>query len=83
MAKIFSQEKYPCMRYFIGDVRDYQGLSRAMAGVNYVIHAPALKHGSAPEYNPFKFIKTNVMGAQNIIEASIDHRGKKISGIFY
>ena len=71
MAKIFPESKYPCMRYFLGDVRDADRLSRALKGVDHVIHAAALKHVPAAEYNPFEFVKTNVQGAQNIIEANI------------
>nr|BFD31187.1 UDP-N-acetylglucosamine 4,6-dehydratase (inverting) [Pigmentibacter ruber] len=78
MAKVFSQDKYSCMRYFIGDVRDHSRLSRALVGVDYVIHAAALKHVPAAEYNPFEYIKTNVIGAQNIIEACIDQKVKKV-----
>ncbi|RYZ90082.1 MAG: UDP-N-acetylglucosamine 4,6-dehydratase (inverting) [Proteobacteria bacterium] len=72
MAKEFSPENFPCMRYFLGDVRDYSRLARALHGVDYVIHAAALKHVTAGEYNPFEFIKTNVLGAQNIIEGSVE-----------
>src|SRR5688572_956900 len=72
MAKTFSTEKYPAMRYFLGDVRDRDRLSRAFVGVDIVIHTAALKHVPAAEYNPFEFIKTNVHGAQNIIETAIE-----------
>ena len=72
MAKVFSPEKYPSLRYFIGDVRDRDRLMQAFRGVDIVIHAAALKHVPAAEYNPFEFIKTNVMGAQNLIEAAIE-----------
>lgn len=78
MAKVFPTEKYPCMRYFLGDVRDQARLSRALNGVDYVIHAAALKHVPAAEYNPFEYIKTNIMGAQNIIEACLDQKVKKV-----
>lgn len=60
------------MRYFVGDVRDESRLKRAFDGVDYVIHAAALKQVPACEYNPFEAIKTNVMGAQNIVDAAID-----------
>ncbi len=63
---------HPCMRYFLGDVRDVDRLRRAFAGVDMVIHAAALKQVPACEYNPFEAIMTNVMGARNIIEAAID-----------
>lgn len=66
------------MRYFIGDVRDEQRLERAMEGVDIVIHAAALKQVPACEYNPFEAIKTNIMGAQNVIDASIRCGVKKV-----
>ncbi|MGZ5915431.1 MAG: UDP-N-acetylglucosamine 4,6-dehydratase (inverting) [Hyphomicrobium sp.] len=72
MAKTFSPERFPNLRYFLGDVRDQDRLMRAFNGVDVVIHAAALKHVPAAEYNPFEFIKTNVIGAQNIIEAAIE-----------
>jgi UDP-N-acetylglucosamine 4,6-dehydratase len=61
----------PCMRYFIGDVRDLQRLEKAMNGVDYVVHAAALKHVPIAEYNPMECIKTNINGAQNVIDASL------------
>ena len=66
------------MRYFIGDVRDYSRLKRAMDGVDIVIHAAALKQVPACEYNPFEAVKTNVMGGQNVIDAAISCRVKKV-----
>lgn len=66
------------MRFFIGDVRDKNRLYRAFSGVDYVVHAAALKQVPACEYNPFEAIKTNVLGAQNIIEASIDCGVKRV-----
>jgi UDP-N-acetylglucosamine 4,6-dehydratase len=71
MAQKFNAK---CMRYFIGDVRDLPRLNKAMNGVNYVVHAAALKHVPIAEYNPMECIKTNVMGAQNIIDAAIDNQ---------
>jgi len=68
MAQKFSDS---CMRYFIGDVRDLPRLQKAMVGVDFVVHAAALKHVPIAEYNPMECIKTNVMGAQNIIDACI------------
>ena len=67
-----------CMRYFIGDVRDANRLKKAMTDVDYVIHAAALKHVPIAEYNPMECIKTNIDGAQNVIDAAIDNRVKKI-----
>ncbi len=72
MAQEFPESKYPCMRYFLGDIRDVDRLKRAFQGIDVVIHAAALKQVPAAEYNPFEFIKTNVLGAQNIIDASLD-----------
>ncbi len=70
MAQIFNDS---CMRYFIGDVRDLQRLQKAMNNVNFVVHAAALKHVPIAEYNPMECIKTNVMGAQNVIDACIEN----------
>jgi len=68
MAQKFNDK---CMRYFIGDVRDLPRLQKAMVGVDFVVHAAALKHVPIAEYNPMECIKTNVMGAQNVIDACI------------
>ena len=78
MAQQFSQAKYPQIRYFIGDVRDRDRLRRAMEGVDVVVHAAALKQVPAAEYNPFEAIKTNIIGAQNVIENAIDMGVKKV-----
>ncbi len=74
------QQKYnaSCMRYFIGDVRDAERLTQAMNGVDYVIHAAALKQVPAAEYNPMECIKTNIHGAENVIKASLAANVKKI-----
>lgn len=72
MAQRFSDRDYPGLRYFIGDVRDPDRLRRALEGIDIVIHAAALKQVPAAEYNPFECIKTNVIGAQNVIEASLE-----------
>ncbi len=68
----------PCMRYFLGDVRDYQRLAQAMKGVDIVIHAAALKHVPAAEYNPMECIKTNIYGAENVIRAAIENNVDKV-----
>ena len=78
MGQVFSDSTYPCMRYFIGDVRDQDRLRRALEGIDIVIHAAALKQVPAAEYNPFECIKTNVLGAQNVIEACLDSGVKKV-----
>jgi UDP-N-acetylglucosamine 4,6-dehydratase len=72
MGQVFSDTKYPAVRYFIGDIRDGARLKRALEGIDVVIHAAALKQVPAAEYNPFECIKTNVLGAQNLIEACLD-----------
>ena len=66
------------MRYFLGDIRDADRLEMAIRGVDYVVHAAALKHVTAAEYNPFECIKTNIMGAENLVNAAIKTRVKKI-----
>jgi UDP-N-acetylglucosamine 4,6-dehydratase len=71
----------PRLRWFIGDIRDLQRLKRAFHGVDYVIHAAALKQVDTGEYNPMEFIKTNVLGSQNIIDASIDTGVKKVGAL--
>lgn len=68
----------PCMRYFIGDVRDSQRMMEAMEGVDYVIHAAAMKQVPAAEYNPMECIKTNIHGAENIIKAAIANNVEKV-----
>ncbi len=70
MAQEFSEAEHGCMRYFIGDVRDVDRLEMAMRGVDVVIHAAALKQVPAAEYNPFECIRTNVHGAENIVQAA-------------
>lgn len=77
MAKKFPVEKYP-VRYFLGDIRDKDRLYRAFAGVDYVVHAAALKQVPALEYNPFEAVKTNVIGAENIVDAAIDRGVSKV-----
>jgi UDP-N-acetylglucosamine 4,6-dehydratase (inverting) len=78
MAQVFSQSDYPSLRYFIGDVRDADRLKRAMENIDIVIHAAALKQVPAAEYNPFECIKTNVMGAQNLIDACLDSKVQRV-----
>jgi UDP-N-acetylglucosamine 4,6-dehydratase len=68
----------PCMRYFIGDVRDSERLKQAMSGVDFVIHAAALKQVPAAEYNPMECIKTNVHGAENVIQAALHNNVEKV-----
>lgn len=78
MAQKFPQSKYAALRYFIGDVRDEPRLRRALEGIDIVVHAAALKQVPAAEYNPFECIKTNVLGAQNLIEACLDSKVQRL-----
>lgn len=78
MAQLFDTDRYPGIRYFIGDVRDADRLRRAMEGIDVVIHAAALKQVPTAEYNPFECIKTNVLGAQNVIEAALESSVKRV-----
>lgn len=71
MAEEFPESRYPALRYFIGDVRDIDRLKRAFTGVDYVIHAAAMKHVHIAEYNPDECVKTNVGGAENVIRAAL------------
>jgi UDP-N-acetylglucosamine 4,6-dehydratase len=74
------QQKFdaPCMRYFLGDVRDSERLKQAMRGIDYVVHAAALKQVPAAEYNPTECIRTNVSGAENVINAAIENGVEKV-----
>ena len=78
MAQKYPETKYGCIRYFIGDVRDRARLRRALEGIDTVVHAAALKQVPAAEYNPMEFIRTNVFGAENLIEASVDAGVKRV-----
>ena len=78
MAQVYSQERYPPMRYFIGDVRDVDRLEMAMRGIDCVVHAAALKHVPAAEYNPIECIRTNVHGAENVVAAALRCRVKRV-----
>ena len=78
MAQKLSQRDYPALRYFIGDIRDEARLRRALEGVDTVIHAAALKQVPAAEFNPFECIKTNVLGAQNLIDAVLDSNVRNV-----
>tara|TARA_B100000963_G_C22630959_1_gene674895 strand:+ start:1251 stop:2258 length:1008 start_codon:yes stop_codon:yes gene_type:complete len=78
LSKDLNEKKHSCLRFFIGDVRDYDRLNLAIKNVDYVIHAAALKHVPAAEYNPFECIKTNLNGTENIVRASIENKVKKI-----
>jgi len=78
MAQEFPTSQYKAIRYFIGDVRDYDRLERAFTGVDYVIHAAAMKHVHIAEYNPDECVKTNVGGAENVIKAALKTNVKRV-----
>ena len=78
MRQLYPESRFPCMRYFIGDVRDKERLYRALDGVELVVHAAALKQVPICEYNPLEAVKTNVLGAANLIDAAIDREVKKV-----
>ena len=78
MAQKFPNEKYPAIRYLIGDIRDLDRLKRALREVDYVIHTAAMKHVHLAEYNPMECIKTNVLGAENLINACLESNVKKV-----
>ncbi|TXI21062.1 MAG: UDP-N-acetylglucosamine 4,6-dehydratase (inverting) [Roseateles sp.] len=78
MSQRFGERAYPAIRYFLGDVRDEARVRRALEGVEIVIHAAALKQVPAAEYNPFECIKTNILGAQNLIEACMDQHVERV-----
>ena len=78
MKNKFNEKQNEKLRFFIGDVRDKDRLSLALKNIDFVIHAAALKQVPSSEYNPFETIKTNILGAQNVIEASIENNVKKV-----
>ena len=78
MAQLFPEKRYPGLRFFIGDIRDEARLQRALEGIDIVVHAAALKQVPAAEYNPFEAIKTNVLGAQNLIEACLNNGVQRV-----
>ena len=78
MSKKFSEDKYKFIRYFLGDIRDKNRLMSALNGVDFVVHAAALKQVPRAEYDPFEYIKTNILGAQNLIEGCIEKKINKV-----
>ncbi len=78
MAQQFPESRHPCLRYFIGDVRDRERLLRACARVDTIIHAAAMKHITAAEYNPTECIATNILGAQNVIDEAISNDVERV-----
>lgn len=78
MSQKFNVREYPCIRYFIGDIRDKERLHRAFSSVDYIIHTAAMKQVPTAEYNPFEAVMTNIIGTQNIINVAIDNGVKKV-----
>lgn len=78
LQQVFPQQQFPQLRFFLGDIRDCQRLQRALEGIDIVVHAAALKQVPAAEYNPMEFIKTNVLGAENLVQACLDTGVKKL-----
>lgn len=78
MAQEFPASKFKAMRYFIGDVRDFERVKRAFKEVDFVIHAAAMKHVHIAEYNPMECVKTNILGAENVINASLETQVKRV-----
>jgi UDP-N-acetylglucosamine 4,6-dehydratase/5-epimerase len=78
MAQEYPENIYPQMRFFIGDVRDFERVKRALKGVDYVIHAAAMKHVPIAEYNPMECVKTNIIGAENVINACLETEVERV-----
>jgi UDP-N-acetylglucosamine 4,6-dehydratase (inverting) len=78
MAQDYPHDRYPNVRFFIGDVRDFDRVKRALKGIDYVIHAAAMKHVPIAEYNPMECVKTNILGAENIINACLETEVKRV-----
>ncbi len=78
MAQLYPAEKYPNIRFFIGDIRDFDRVKRALRGIDYVIHAAAMKHVPVAEYNPMECVKTNILGAENLINACLETEVKRV-----
>jgi UDP-N-acetylglucosamine 4,6-dehydratase (inverting) len=78
MAQEYPHSKYPMIRFFIGDVRDYSRLKRALNGIDYVVHAAAMKHVHIAEYNPDECVKTNIGGAENLVQACLANGVEKV-----
>ena len=78
MAQEYPHSEYPMIRFFIGDVRDYPRLKRALSGIDYVVHAAAMKHVHIAEYNPDECVKTNIGGAENLVQACLSNGVQKV-----
>ena len=78
LQQIFPEKSFPQLRFFLGDVRDRDRLTRALEGIDTVVHAAALKQVPAAEYNPMEFINTNVLGAENVVQACLDTKVRRV-----
>ena len=78
MAQDYPADKFPQIRFFIGDVRDFERIKRALKGIDFVVHAAAMKHVHIAEYNPMECVKTNILGAENIINACLESEVKHV-----
>ena len=78
MQQQFPPDQYPQLLFFLGDIRDPERIKRALEGIDTVIHAAALKQVPAAEYNPMEFIKTNVLGAENLVQACLDSQVQRV-----
>ena len=78
MQQQFPPDQYPQLRFFLGDIRDPERIKRALEGIDTVVHAAALKQVPAAEYNPMEFIKTNVLGAENLVQACLDSQVQRV-----
>jgi len=78
LQQLFPEKQFPQLRFFLGDVRDRDRLTRALEGIDTVVHAAALKQVPAAEYNPMEFIKTNVLGAENVVQACLDTNVRRL-----
>ena len=78
MSRLYPEHKFKNIRYILGDIRDKERLQLALKDIDYVFHAAALKHVRAAEYNPFEFVKTNIIGSQNLIECCLNSNVKKV-----
>ena len=78
LQKIYPEDKFPQLRFFLGDIRDFDRLKSALEGIDTVVHAAALKQVPAAEYNPMEFIKTNVLGSENLVRACLEKNVQRV-----
>ena len=78
MSQRWHPQQYPCLRYFLGDVRDRKRIARALMGIDIVVHAAALKQVPAAEYNPMECVKTNIGGAENVVKEALSSNDLKV-----